>query len=215
MWWCGERNGRSADERTPAPRRPDDALDARDLERLGARQRRAGSTADAGRAWSCRSPAVRSAAGCARRRRRWSARRGPRLAAHVGQVGRSRRPRRARRPARPRVAGSSTAPTAQDRRRLGRARRAGTSRPATSAASRAFRRDQQPVDPRARRTPSATASMPRPGRIAPPSDSSPKTAQRSSAPAGTCPLAARIPQAMARSKPGPDLRSVGGREVRR
>ena len=83
-------------------------------------------------------------------------------------------------------------------------------RSSTSAASRAHSRGtMRPAMP-AWWAPWATASAPRQWRSSPVSDSSPKTAQRSSAPVGTCSDAASRPQAVARSNPGPTLRRCAG-----
>ena len=58
----------------------------------------------------------------------------------------------------------------------------------------------------------AAGNMPCTGLIAPDSASSPKHSTCSSATAGSCPLAARMPRAMARSKRPPSLgRSAGAR----
>ena len=81
-----------------------------------------------------------------------------------------------------------------------------STRPASPARSRGSRSPSRP----SRRAPSATLSVPRAGRSSPPSDSSPNTAQRASAAAGTWPLAASTPRAIARSKPGPTLRRYAG-----
>ena len=74
---------------------------------------------------------------------------------------------------------------AQDRRHRARSPTPATATPSTSAASPAHSRGtMSPASPW-RRAPSATASAPRHGRSSPPSDSSPKTAQRSTRSAGT------------------------------
>ena len=87
-------------------------------------------------------------------------------------------------------------PPAPPRRRA----RAGTTRPSSRLA----------------RAPSATASAPRHGADLPAQRQLPEHgAARPARAAGTCPLAASTPTASARSKPGPDLAQVRGREVGR
>jgi len=65
----------------------------------------------------------------------------------------------------------------------------------------------------ARAVPHAIANAPRIGRTAPVSESSPANSRYSSAAAGICPLAARIPSAIGRNKAARFLGQVGGREV--
>ena len=211
--WCGARNGRSVDQPAAAVQ-PGDAVDARDLDRLRARQRRQDRRQPPREHRLAGARAVRRAAGCGRRRRRSSAPDGGRVAAHVGQVEAS--PSAARGTAS--VAGRAAAAlaAAQDRgdlargcsrRQHARARRRAPPR----ARARAGRRARaSPARARALGHRERAAAGPQLARRAP---SSPKTAQRSSASAGTWPLAASTPQAIARSKPGPALRSVRGREV--
>ena len=157
-------------------------------------------------------PGGPEAAGCGRRRRRSSARRStsawPRTSARsacgrrgasagdAGSGGGGRSP--------PRRTVGDLGERARRRRR--RARRRAPPRRRARAGRRARRG-------RRARAPSATASAPRHGRSSPPSESSPKTARRSSASAGTWPLAASTPHGDREVEAGPGLAQVRGREV--
>ena len=168
--WCGARNGRSRHE-PAAAMQPGDAVDARDLERLGARD--SGGRIDGRR----RASIVLPTPGGPESSRLWppaaaivSALDDVGVAADVGEVevgapgargtpvvavGRRRRARRRAGSRRPRA-------------RLAGAR--ATSRPSTSAASSARSRGTTSPPSPARAAPSATASAPRHGRSSPPSD---------------------------------------------
>ena len=86
----------------------------------------------------------------------------------------------------------------------------GTGSTPARAASGAERAAQMILGMFARRAPSATAKTPGTGRTRPSSASSPCTAWRSSSSSGTCPEAARIASAIARSNDEPSLRSAAG-----
>ena len=203
--WCGARNGRAVDE--PAARvQAGDRVDARDLDRLGAAERRQDR----------RDPAREHRLARARRAveeevvaagRGDDDRRQQRVvAADVGEVGRVdaaaspalRRELGQRRDLR--RAGEDVDGVVQaSRRRSPRSpRRAPPRAPATPAPS--------PAAIPCAAAPCATASAPRIGRSSPVSDSSPASAQSATASGSTWPLAARIAIASGRSKPGPILR---------
>ena len=202
--WCGARKGRS-DASRPLPM-PGDAVDARDLDRLVEASAAAGCPAAAARASSCRRPAGRPSAGCGRRR--------PRSRARAW-----RRPGRARRRGRAAAARAAGAaggrprglgPAVEDLDELAQVSAPTTSSPSTSAASAAFATARRAArSPRAR-APSAIASAPWIGRSPPLSASSPQTAEVASASGGIWPVAARSATAIARSKPGPALRTCAG-----
>ncbi len=81
---------------------------------------------------------------------------------------------------------------------------------AAGGAARAYRRAPSASSPRA--VPQAIANAPRIGRSAPVSDSSPANSRPSSTSGGSCPLAARMPSAIGRSKrPDSFGRSAGAR----
>ena len=211
---CGAARGTAASATSPAPRR------GAGPRRCGCASPRAprrasaaaGCRRAAGRASSCRSRAGRRAGGCGRPPRRSSARGSARRARGRREVLDVRVPRLdgERWPAGARAARSPRRIAATPARSPTPA----TSSPSTSPASaRALARDDEPVEPvapralgdreRARRTGAARRRAR--ARRRPPS------ARR--APAGTWPLAARSPQAIARSKPGPCFAQVRGREV--
>ena len=187
--WCGARNGPVPTSPPPwrarrrcgcaSPRAPPPATAA------------AGSTAGAARASSCRCPggplSSRLCPPAAAMRQRGD---DVGVAPHVGEVGvGAPGPRGARAPS----GGAVALPAAQDRGDLARAMLAPSDvQPATSAASARARAGRGAARGPLARAPSATASAPRHGRSSPPSDSSPNTASRSSASAGTWPPAARM-----------------------
>ena len=197
--------------RQAAAAEPGDAVDLRDLERLVEASAAAGSPAAGARASSCRLPGgptisrlcpPAAAISSARLASSW-----PRTSARSGGSARGAATRRA---GRDRL-GRPAAVQQLGEPRRGR-RRAITSSPSTSAASAAFAAgttSRAVARPRGRRARSRARRAPAAARRS--SDSSPQTAQSlERARAGTWPLAASTPTAIARSKLGPALRSGAG-----
>ena len=175
---CGAARGTAARARGRRRVQTRDAVDARDLERLG--RALSGGRIDGSRRASIVLPVPGGPAEqevvTARGATIVSAPQNAGVSAHVGEVD---APASA-----PRSAGSGRAPAAAaprhaaPRRPPAGSRPRAPRRPSTSAASPRVRaRDDESAPGRRVRAPSATASAPRTGRTSPPSDSSPKTAQ--------------------------------------
>ena len=202
----GRPERRIRDERLPAGEEARDRVDARDLERLGARERRkdAGKPSREHRLPGARGPHEQEVVRPGRRDLERPP--GALLAAHVSEVG----------GAAPLLGGPAGARTSAPRSHPGSTRR--PRRDAAPAPARCPRgRPPQPTRPRTRRAPALPAApprrpraRPRPGRIRPSSASSPTEACVASLSGGSCLVAPSTASEIGRSKPDPSLRSAAG-----